>query len=192
MNWAPVGDAQQPGALLLRELTRNGDLLLDPIALPRLQVGSRWVGLMDPGASEANRHAGQSPSLPSRIQRDRHGGSGAQRDQQKVVRSGPAVSPTGGQWLVRDQPVRARRDLLHEPFRPPVYLNHTFFGSIDHGTLSSRHPLRDAIGPLTPPGACRGASIRSSRPCAGRAASAACSNRAGCAILRLHVSDGRR
>jgi len=133
MDRTLVGDLEQFGTLLPFKLADDRDLPLDPIehALFRLTFGA-VVGV-DPRVAEANGHARERPPLPSRIQRDGHGGSGAERRQQEVVRSRPAVGPTRGHGLVGDQPVASGGDLLDESFRASTHRDYALFGSLNHG-----------------------------------------------------------
>src|SRR2546425_9417957 len=123
MNRTLVGDLEQPGALLLRKLAGDGDLALDPIehALCGFTFGA-VVGV-NPRMAQANRHAADRPPFPSRIQRDRHGRSGAEARQQQVVRPEPPVGPSGGHRLVGDQAMTPRGDLLGESV-PPATPDH--------------------------------------------------------------------
>src|SRR5207249_3303465 len=82
--------------------------------------------------AEANRHAGERPPFPSRIQRDRHGGSGAEACQEQLVRPKPPIGPAGGHRLVGDQTMTPRRDLLGEAVDPPTHNHDTWLVRIDH------------------------------------------------------------
>src|SRR5205823_10475915 len=82
--------------------------------------------------AEANRHAGERPPFPSRIQRDRHGGSGAEACQEQLVRPKPSIGPPGGHRLVGRQTMAPRRDLLGEAVAPATYNDHALLVRIDH------------------------------------------------------------
>jgi hypothetical protein len=131
-----VGDLQQFGALFLRKLAGDRDRPLDPIehALFRLAFGA-VIGV-DPRVAEANSHARERPRFPSRIQRDGHGRSGAERREQQIVGSRPPVGPTGCHRLVGDQPVTPGGDLLREAFRAPAHRDGASFGFLDPGATS--------------------------------------------------------
>ena len=81
MDRTLVGDLERLESLLLGEVPIKGDLALDPIehALPGLTLGA--VFRVNPRVAQPHRHARERPLLPSRIQRDGHGGSGAERRQ---------------------------------------------------------------------------------------------------------------
>src|SRR5437016_9503320 len=83
MDRTLVGDLEQFGTLLLRKLAGDRDLALDPIehALCGFTFGA-VVGV-NPRMAQANRHAADRPPFPSRIQRDRHGRSGAKARQEQ-------------------------------------------------------------------------------------------------------------
>src|SRR5437660_1611678 len=132
MDRTPVGDLEQPGALLLRKVAGDRDLALDPIehALCGFTFGA-VVGV-DPRMAQANRHAANRPPFPSRIQRDRHGRSGAEARQQQVVRPEPPVGPSGGHRLVGDQAMTPRCDLLGESVSPTMHDHDRLLVWIDH------------------------------------------------------------
>src|SRR6266550_3253821 len=132
MDRTLVGDLEQPGALLLRKLAGDGDLALDPIehALCGFTFGA-VVGV-NPRMAQANRHAADRPPFPSRIQRDRHGRSGAKARQEQVVRPEPPVGPSGGHRLVGDQAMTPRGDLLDESVPPAMHDHDGLLAWIDH------------------------------------------------------------
>ena len=72
MHRALVGNLTQLGALLVREITIECNVPLDPIegTFPGLTLGA--IHRVDFGVAQANGHLAEAPSLPSRIQRDRH------------------------------------------------------------------------------------------------------------------------
>src|SRR3989441_7481752 len=132
MDRALVGDLEQPGTLLLRKFAGDRDLALDPIehALCGFTFGA-VVGV-DPRMAQANRHAADRPPFPSRIQRDRHGRSGAEARQQQIVRPEPPVGPSGGDRLVGDQAVTPCGDLLDESVPPATHDHDGLLVWIDH------------------------------------------------------------
>ena len=81
MDWTLVGDLERLESLFLREVPIQGDLALDAIehALSGFTFGA--VFRVDPRVAQPHRHARERPPLPSRIQRDGHGRSGAERRQ---------------------------------------------------------------------------------------------------------------
>ena len=112
---APFGDLEQPLSLLRTERTVERDLPLDAIehALLRLALGAvRRVNLR---MREPHRHALEGPLLPSRVQRDRHRRSGAERDQQEVIGRGPGVGAAVRDRLVRGQMMPTDEHLLRKP-----------------------------------------------------------------------------
>src|SRR2546427_11592158 len=121
MDRTLVGDLEQPGPLLLRKLAGDGDLALDPIEHALLGFTFGAVVGVDPRMTEANRHACERPPFPSRIQRDRHGRSGAEACQEQLVRPKPPIGPPGGHRLVGDETMTPHRDLLGEAVDPPTY-----------------------------------------------------------------------
>ena len=102
MDRTLVGYLKDLGTLLIRKFAGDGYLALDPIqhALYGFTFGT--VLGVNPRMAEANRHTGEGPSLPSRIQRDGHGRFGAERRQQQIVGCGPLVRPTRRHWLIGD------------------------------------------------------------------------------------------
>ena len=72
------------------------------------------VGRVDSGVPEPNDHLLERPRLSSRVQRNRHRRSTAQRGEQEVVRSRTCISAAVRYRFVRDKTMRARRDLLGE------------------------------------------------------------------------------
>jgi len=136
MDRTLVSDLEYLGALLFPELAGDRDLPLDPIEHALLGLTFGAVVGVDPRVAEANRHAGQRPPFPSRIQRDGHGGSGAERHQQQILRLGPAVSPTACNGLVGDQPMAPGGDLLRKSLHAPAYDHRAWFGFVDHGSTS--------------------------------------------------------
>src|SRR5438309_1687703 len=135
MDWTLVGDLELLDALLLREVSLQGDLALDAIehALSGFTFGA--VFGVDPRVAQAHRHAGERPLFPSRIQRDGHGRSGAERSQEQFIGSRPSVGSTGGDRLVGDQAVAPRRDLLDESLRAAAHHHQTLL-HVDHDATS--------------------------------------------------------
>src|SRR2546425_12966177 len=82
--------------------------------------------------AEANRHACERPPFPSRIQRDRHGRSGAEACQEQLVRPKPPIGPPGGHRLVGDETMTPHRDLLGEAVDPPTYNDDALLVRINH------------------------------------------------------------
>src|SRR6267142_2493443 len=105
MDRALAGDLQQSGPLLTVESPRESDLAVDPVepALLRLALGA--IDGVDLGVLQAYLDRLERPLLASRIQRERHRGSGSQRDEQVVVGRGAGIGPAGGRGLVSRQAV---------------------------------------------------------------------------------------
>src|SRR5690349_19881952 len=117
---ALVGDLPQSGALLGVQRAVEDQLDLDPVDAPLARLALGAIRRVDLGMRQADLDRGERPLLPSRIQRDRHRGSGSQRDEQIVVGRRAGVGPARRQWLVRRQPVPIDRHLLGEAAgRPP-------------------------------------------------------------------------
>jgi hypothetical protein len=85
---------------------------------------------------EAHHHARERPSFPSRIQRDGHGRSGAERRQEQIVGSGPLVGPARGDGLVGDQPVTPHDDLLDESLPAAAHDHEALLAWLDHDLTS--------------------------------------------------------
>src|SRR6266699_7328377 len=100
-------------------------------ALFRLTLGA--VVRVDPRVAEPNRHARQRPRLPSRIQRDRHGRSSAERCKQQLVGSRAAIGPTRRDRFIGGQPMAPGGDLLRESRRAPAHRYHALLRLVDHG-----------------------------------------------------------
>src|SRR5437016_1384014 len=95
MDRTLFGDLECLDALLLREVSLQGDLALDAIehALSGFTFGA--VFRVDPRMAQAHRHARERPPFPSRIQRDGPGWSGAEpRQVQYPTRRSSRGSPT--------------------------------------------------------------------------------------------------
>lgn len=77
MHRAAVRNLQQLGPLLLGQYPAELDPQLDPVeqGVPRLAVGA--IGRVASLVTKPYRDVAQRPFLPSRIQRDGHGGSGS-------------------------------------------------------------------------------------------------------------------
>src|SRR5205823_3676325 len=136
MDRTLVGDLERLESLLLGEVPIKGDLALDPIehALPGLTLGA--VFRVNPRVAQPHRHARERPLCPSRIQRDGHGGSGAQRRQEQIIGSGTAIGATGGHGLVGDQSVAPEGDLLDESQRAAAHDHEALLRWIDHDVTS--------------------------------------------------------
>ena len=134
MDRTLVRDLECFDSLLLREVSLQGDLALDAIehALSGFTFGA--VFGVDPRMTQAHRHAGERPLFPSRIQRDGHGRSGAERSQEQFVGSRPSIGSPGGDRLVGDQAVAPRRDLLDESLRAAAYHHEPLLHCFGHKT----------------------------------------------------------
>src|SRR5437773_1565498 len=95
-----VGDLSEPPALLLGQPTGQHELALDLVELALLGLAVGAVRGVDPGVREAHGDAVERPALLSRIQRERHGRSGAEGDQQIVVGRRAGVGAAVGDGLV--------------------------------------------------------------------------------------------
>ena len=84
-----------------------------------VRLALRTVHGMNPGMREANDHFIERPPLSSRVQRDRHRRSTAQRRQQQIVGSRFCVGAAIRNRFACDEAMRARRDLLCEPAADP-------------------------------------------------------------------------
>src|SRR5690242_14567941 len=112
MHRTLLGDLHCPGTLLVVERPVQSELAFDPIEQALFGLTFGTVLGVDARVAEPNGDAPDGPSFPSRIQRDGHGRSGAERRQQQIVGTGPAVGPTRGDGLVGREPVAPDGDLL--------------------------------------------------------------------------------
>src|SRR5207247_11416519 len=109
-----VGALGELRALRSVQLPGQYDLALDLVELAffRLAVGA--VLRVDAGVRQAHGDAVERPALASRIQRERHRRSGAERDQEIVVRRRPCVGAAVDDRLVRDEAMLADENFLGE------------------------------------------------------------------------------
>src|ERR1043166_6936701 len=115
VHGAALGDLDQPRLLLFAERALQLDLTLDAVELALLGLAVRAVLGVDLRVLEAHRDGLQRPLLASRVQRERHRRSGAERGQQQVVGIGAgAVTAVldglvGHQLMWTDTDVRRQR-----------------------------------------------------------------------------------
>src|ERR687892_1318124 len=100
MHGALLRDLEQSGPLRLVQRPGEGDFVLDPVEPPFPGLALRAVGGVDLRVLKSNLHAVQGPLLASRVQRDGHGRSRPQRDQQVIIGRWPGVGPAGRFRLV--------------------------------------------------------------------------------------------
>ena len=100
MNRAAFGNIQQPGALVLGELTLELQLAVDPVQLadPGFAVGA--VAGVDAPMAQPHRELAQRPALAVGVHAYRDGGAGAKPGEQQVVGGGAAVGAAQGARLV--------------------------------------------------------------------------------------------
>ena len=114
MHRTHLSDFQESGSLFPIQPSRElkGPLHAIELACFRLALGT--VGRMNPGMPQPHEHLRERPCLSSRVQRDRHRRSTAQCRKQEVVRSRAGIGAAVRDRFVRDQTMRAGRDLLGE------------------------------------------------------------------------------
>src|SRR5260370_26452547 len=112
MHRAAVRNLHQPFTLALIQRTVDLDFPADLVdeAYLRLAIGA--VFGMDPAMVERYPHPFERPTFALGIQTQRHGGAGAKRRQQQVVRVGSGAEAAGGNRLIGEEAVAAGVDLL--------------------------------------------------------------------------------
>jgi len=111
---ALVGDLQQSQMLLLTEHTREFHVAVDVVEQTVGGFTLLAVGGVNSRMPEPNRHGVERPLLASGVHRHRHRHARSQRREQKVVRVGSCIGPSGPGGLVSREPVSSGCYLLRE------------------------------------------------------------------------------
>ena len=78
MDGASLGDLDQAGPLLTRQVADELEVPFDPVDPPFPGLALRAVGGVDLRVPKTNRDLLERPALSSRVQRDRHRRSGTE------------------------------------------------------------------------------------------------------------------
>ena len=114
MNRTHLRDLEQSRTLCNREASLELQRPLDTIKSSRLRLAFRAVCGVNPGVLKSDGHFLQRSLLSSRVQRDRHGRSTAQRSQQEIVRRGTGIGAAVRNRFVCRETMVTRRDRLRE------------------------------------------------------------------------------
>jgi hypothetical protein len=93
VNGTPVGDLQQPRALLGGQVAGQIHFFLDQIHVCGRLLAVRAIVNMDLLVTEADDDTRERPSFPPRVHVHGHRGTSAERCQQQLVRVGAGVRP---------------------------------------------------------------------------------------------------
>lgn len=114
MNRTHLRDFQQSVTLRPVEVSLELQGPLDPIEPTRFRLALRAIHCVNPEMLQSNCYFFQHPLLSSRVQRNRHGCSTAQRRQQKIVRRRAGISSAVRNRFVSSETMAAGEDLLRE------------------------------------------------------------------------------
>ena len=114
MNRTHLRDLEQSRTLCRREVSLELQRPLDTIKSSRLRLAFRAVCGVNPGVLKSDGHFLQRSLLSSRVQRDRHRRSTAQRSQEEVVRRGAGIGAAVRNRFVCRETMVTRRDRLGE------------------------------------------------------------------------------
>ncbi len=108
-------DLEKPCALLVSQVAAELKPPLDAVDVPFFRSAFGAVYGVHPRMTQAHRDVLQRPTFASRVQRDRHRCSSAQRGQEQIIRRKPCIGAAKGERLVGNEPVRACFHSLREP-----------------------------------------------------------------------------
>jgi hypothetical protein len=112
MDRAALGDLHDALLLVGGQRSSELDSPLYTVEIPFFRFAFGAIHGVNPVVTQVDGDLIESPSLPSRIQRDRHRRSRAQRRNQQLIRRGPGIPAAKLNRLVAGQVVRARRHHL--------------------------------------------------------------------------------
>src|SRR5262249_2588900 len=107
MHRALVGDLHHARALLRRKIAFETDLAVDAVDLAFLGLALGAIGRVDLVVLEQHRDARERDLLQVGIEADGHGGAGAERSEQILVRAWPAAIAADRDRLVGEVTVLA-------------------------------------------------------------------------------------
>lgn len=112
VNRTAFGDVQEPGALLVGELTVELHLALNVVQLSDAGFATRAVRGVDAPMAQPYRDVAQRPTPALGVHANRNGGAGTEAGQEQVIGRGAAVGTADGDWLVSDQLMAAGGNAL--------------------------------------------------------------------------------
>jgi hypothetical protein len=115
MNRTSLRNLEEPCALLVRQLAAELESPFNTVDASFLGFAFGAVDRVDPRMTQTHCNSLQGPTLASRVQRNRHRRSGAERCQEQVIRRGARIGAADGTRLVGKEPVRACFHSLREP-----------------------------------------------------------------------------
>ncbi len=92
----PICNRQQPGVLFSRQGSIKLNVAFNPVNLSFLGFALGTIGCVDLEVTKPYRHLLERPTFAPGVHGDRHGGAGAERPQQQIIRRRPRLSAAHG------------------------------------------------------------------------------------------------